>query len=199
VCNPNQLDDASPTDNPNTCDVGGTSAGANKALVAGANNTSSVFSDLVTANIAGTWCFRAQYTHSGTIYEDSSDAGTNECFQVGKVNTNTVTTPSGSSPHAVNDQVTDHAVVTAVTAGDGFPSGTIDFFICSPSQLDDPANATDDTTTCDSGGTPAGSKTATEVSGASPPASEATSNAVTANVVGTWCFRAVYTPGAPNG
>jgi len=37
------------------------------------------------------------------------------------------------------------------------------------------------------------------VSGLTPPASSATSDAVTVNKTGTWCFRAEYTPGGANG
>ena len=96
VCNPNQIDDPSPTDNANTCDVGGTAAGTNIALTPGANNTSSADSSSVTVNIAGTWCFRAQYTHSGNTYNDSSDSSVTECVTVGKIATGTVTTGVGS-------------------------------------------------------------------------------------------------------
>jgi hypothetical protein len=35
--------------------------------------------------------------------------------------------------------------------------------------------------------------------GTGPPQTQADSTAVTANAVGTWCFRAVYTPGGANG
>lgn len=144
----------------------------------------------VAANLAGTWCFRAEYTPTGPVYTGSSDATHGECVVVSKAPTTTVTTPSETGPIAVNDQVTDHAVVTG-SSGDGTPTGTINFFICSPSQLTGGV--------CASGGTAAGSKTAAAGPGSSPPQSQATSDLITANVVGTWCFRAEYVPGGDNG
>jgi len=108
--------------------------------------------------------------------------------------TTTVTTPqvdgqpiSGAVP--VGTSVTDHAVVTGNAAG-GTPTGTINFFVCDPTQV--AANGG----TCSSGGTAAGSKTAAAGPGANQ--SQATSDPVTASSVGTWCFRAVYVPDTAN-
>lgn len=195
VCAPSEL-------TAGACAAGtGTQVGSAVALVASNPATTppsavAVSSPGVNANVAGTWCFRATYTPSGSTYTGSSDVGqTTECVTVNKVNTTTVTTPSTTGIVAVNTSVTDTAVVTAATSGDGTPTGTIDFFVCSPSQLTPP-----NTGTCAAGtGSAAGSKTAAAVGGSNPPASTATSDAVIANVAGKWCFRAVYTPGGANG
>src|SRR5207249_12010689 len=53
--------------------------------------------------------------------------------------------------------------------------------------------------TCSARGTAAGSQPASAVANSSPPASEATSDPITADGVGTWCFRAEYVPGGTNG
>jgi hypothetical protein len=201
VCDPTQVQGAAGSEN---CPSGfGTPLGGNpRTLLADAGSsppTSSVLSSPgVQATSAGVWCFRAEYTHSGTTYEDSHDSSHGECVTVGPLGTTTVTTPqSGGNPIsgalAVNAVVTDHALVTAVSTGDGTPTGTINFFICSPLVV--AANGGD----CHANGTPAGSKTANAVAGSSPPASSADSDQITASSVGTWCFRAEYVPGGANG
>jgi hypothetical protein len=186
VCNPNQLTGG-------VCAAGTGSAvtGNPKALsaVAGSNPpAASALSGAVLGNIAGVWCFRANYVPSGSIYDPSNDTGsTTECVKVNPDSTTTVTTPqvsgspiSGTVP--VGTSVTDHAVVTGTAAG-GSPTGTVDFFICSPSQLD--ANQL-----CSTGGVSAGAdKPLTAGAGNT---ATADSNAVNANVVGKWCFRAEY-------
>jgi hypothetical protein len=88
--------------------------------------------------------------------------------------------------------VTDYALVTGSSA-DGTPTGTINFFICNPAQVITNGG------TCSTGGTAAGSKTAAAVANSTPPKSDATSDSVTANSVGLWCFRAEYVPGGTNG
>ena len=55
VCSPSQLDAN------DLCSTGGTSAGADKPLTAGAGNTATADSNEVTANVVGKWCFRAEY------------------------------------------------------------------------------------------------------------------------------------------
>lgn len=191
VCTPAEV-----TSNGGTCSTGGTQVGSAVTVtpVAAANppRSTALSSPGVAANVAGTWCFRAEFTSSSSAYAGSSDASVGECVQVGPENTTTVTTPSITSG-AVNASVTDHAVVTATTNSDGTPTGTISFYICNPTQV-----ATNGGT-CSTGGSAAGSKTATAIAGSNPPASEATSDPITANVVGTWCFRAEYVPGGANG
>jgi hypothetical protein len=84
--------------------------------------------------------------------------------------------------------------VQAVQVGDGTPTGSVTFFVCTPAQVQ--ANGG----TCSSGGSQVGNAvTTTAVANSSPPASSADSAAITANLTGTWCFRAVYAPGGANG
>jgi len=83
--------------------------------------------------------------------------------------------------------------VQATTTGDGTPTGTVTFFVCDPTQVSNGGCPAPN-------GTQVGNPVTTQaVSGLSPPASSATSDAVTVNKTGTWCFRAVYTPGGANG
>jgi hypothetical protein len=199
VCDPTQTSGAAGSE---TCPSpnGSALSGNPRTLVAGANNTSSVLSSpAVVANKAGVWCFRAEYTHSGSTYEDSHDSSHTECVTVSPDTTSTATTPQDSSGTnlsgsiAVGTQVKDHAVVTGTTAG-GTPNGTVSFFLCSPAQITgsgSSAHCVSPNGTADS----ANPITATAVSGSSTK-TEATSSAFTANAVGTWCFRAVFTPTA---
>ncbi len=194
VCNPSQVTGAAGAE---VCASGGTALSGNpRTLVPIAGSSppaSSVLSSPgVAANTAGVWCFRAVFTPTGSVYTGSSDARHSECVTVGPENTTTVTTPSITSG-AVNASVTDHAVISAIDNADGYPSGTVNFYICNPATVI--ANGGD----CSAGGVSAGSKTATELTGQATPSSEATSDAVTATTVGTWCFRAEYVPGGVNG
>jgi hypothetical protein len=193
VCDPTEITGAAGAE---VCAAGdGDSAGTN-ALVAIDGSSSAALSDGVLANQAGLWCFNAVYTPTGNIYTTSGDARHNECVLVSKANTDTTTTPSsdvegtpldGSVP--VGTEVFDHAVVDGVANG-GAPGGTIDFFIC------DPAAVLAAGGTCATGGIAAGDDVAlVAIGGSAPPASEASSSGVTVDEVGTWCFRAVYTPG----
>ena len=186
VCNPNQLTGGVCAANTGTAVTGNPKALSPVAL----SNppAASALSGGVLANIAGVWCFRANYVPSGSTYDPSNDTGSaTECVKVNPDSTTTVTTPqvsgspiSGTVP--VGTSVTDHAVVTGTAAG-GSPTGTVDFFVCSPSQLD--ANQL-----CSTGGSSAGAGKAL-TAGAGNTAT-ADSDAVNANVVGKWCFRAEY-------
>src|SRR5205823_13093287 len=91
---------------------------------------------------------------------------------------------------ADNTLVYDHAVVTGDPA-DGFPEGTVTFFICNPGQVTGTAgNEVCPATAGSQVGSPV---TATDVSGETIK-TEATAAAVKANQLGVWCFRATYTP-----
>jgi len=147
----------------------------------------------------GRYCFRATWpgdtNYPGTLTEFGGANGTNECFTVQKIATNTTTTPSVGSGGTTTfgSSVTDHAIVQATQSGDGTPTGTVTFFVCNPTQTSGGACP-------DPNGTQVGSPVTTSaVPNSSPPASSADSSAITANMTGTWCFRAVYTPGGANG
>jgi hypothetical protein len=176
------------------CASGGSTVSTN-SLVAGSGVTSSATSDSVNggAGLApGFYCFRAAYA-GDTHYPAKTEGGSTgtECFQVLRISTTTSSSPSSS---AVNfgASVTDSALVSADAAGDDYPSGTVTFFVCNPTQTV-------------SGACPVGTQVGSPVTDAAsdpqtdPHSATATSAAVTANMLGTWCFRAVYTPGDPNG
>ena len=96
--------------------------------------------------------FRAVYTPTGSTYTGSSDATHGECVTVSKAPTTTTTTPSDGAGDpvtelAVGDSAFDKAVVEGVAAG-GTPTGTVDFFICDPSQVQGAAGSE----TCATGG-----------------------------------------------
>lgn len=188
-------------------DTGTALSGNPRALVADAGSsppTSRVLSSpAVVANKAGVWCFRATYTPTGTTYTGSSDNSNAECVTVSPDNTQTVTTPVDGSGTAIaaavalNAQVFDKAVVTGTAAG-GTPTGDVNFFICSPSQV----TGTGSNARCVAGtgtaltGNP---RPLSAVAGSNPPAAQVTSSpAVTANVLGVWCFRATFVPGGSN-
>jgi hypothetical protein len=201
LCDPTQVTGAAGAE---VCpaNVAGTALSGNpRTLVADAGSnppTSTVLSSPgVNANKAGVWCFRADYVPTGTTYTGSSDGTHGECVTVSKAPTTTVTTPRvAGSPIsgavAVGTKVIDHAVVTGSSA-DGAPTGTVNFFICNPTEVANNGG------TCSTGGTAAGSPTASATAGSSPPKTEADSDEITASSVGTWCFRAVYVPGGANG
>jgi hypothetical protein len=194
LCNPSQVSGAAGSE---VCPSGvGTAVGSpTLAGISGSNPpAASALSNGTAANQEGVWCFRATYNPTGGTYLSSSDGTHGECVTVNPAGTGTVTTPqvSGSAISgavAVNTSVTDHAVVTGVTAG-GTPTGTIHFFVCNPTQV--AANGG----TCSSGGTGAGDKTA--LAGPSAIQSHADSDGIFADTVGTWCFRAVYEPDTAN-
>jgi hypothetical protein len=182
------------------CTTGGTNLGT--GTLSGSGATASATSPDVNTSASpltpGRYCFRAEWpgdtNYPGALTEFGGANGTNECFTVQQIGTGTVTTPSVGSGGTTTfgASVTDHAVVTALTAGDGTPTGTVTFSICDPTQV--LAGA------CLTGGTQVGSPVNTAaVSGSNPPASSADSIAITANKTGTWCWRAVYTPGGANG
>jgi hypothetical protein len=204
ICDPSQVQGAAGAE---TCPNGfGTALSGNPRTLAAdlASNppTSSVLSSPgVTADKAGVWCFRAVYTPTGNTYTGSSDATHGECVTVSKAPTTTTTTPRNGAGDpvtelAVGDSLFDSAVVQGVAAG-GTPTGTVDFFICDPSQVQGSAGSE----TCATGGTAlAGNpRTLSADAGSDPPSASVTSSpAVVVDEVGTWCFRAEFTPGGSN-
>jgi len=183
-----------------SCDSGGTSIGT--GTLSGSGATASTASPEVNTSASpltpGRYCFRAEWpgdaNYPTPLTEFGGSSGTNECFTVRTIPTTTTTTPSTGSGGTTTfgSSVTDNAIVQATQSGDGTPTGTVTFFICDPTQTIGGA--------CPDGqGTQVGSPVTTQaISGSSPPASSADSTGVTANMTGTWCFRAVYTPGGAN-
>ena len=184
-----------------SCASGGTTIGTGTLTGSGAT-ASAASPDVNTSASAlapGRYCFRAEWpgdaNYPAPLTEEGGTNGTNECFSVQKIHTTTITTPSAGSGGTVSfgSSVSDHALVQAITSGGGTPTGTVTFFVCNPSQVSGG--------TCpDPNGTQVGSPVTTQAaSGFDPPAATADSSAVTVNQTGTWCFRAVYTPGGANG
>jgi hypothetical protein len=184
-----------------SCSSGGTNIGT--GTLSGSGATANANSPDVNTSASpltpGRYCFRAEWpgdtNYPTPLTEFGGATGTNECFTVRTIPTTTTTTPSVGSGGTTTfgSQVTDHAIVQATLAGDGTPTGTVTFFVCDPTQTVGGA--------CPDGhGTQVGNSVGTTgISGSNPPASSADSSAVTVNKTGTWCFRAVYTPGGANG
>jgi hypothetical protein len=168
------------------------------ATVSGNGNYTASF----TPTSAGDYHWVAKYSgDSPNTLEKTHNAActdTNEDVTVGPASTTTLTTPrSGTTaitaPVAVNTVVNDHALVTGTAAG-GSPTGTVNFFICNPSQVTGAAGAE----VCASpDGTAVSGNPKALTSGANNTASAVSGN-VTANVVGVWCFRAVYVSDTAN-
>ena len=129
-----------------------------------------------TPTVAGTYCFRAQYTPAtGAPYSPAHHTNlTTECF-VAKAAPGLTTQASGTV--IPSGTVTDTATLTQ-TGQLGTVNGTVAFFVCGPA-----SSAPD----CSSGGFQVGA--AVTVTGGS-----ATSSAFTPPSGGFYCFRAVYTP-----
>jgi hypothetical protein len=103
----------------------------------------------------------------------------------------TTTQPTADSI-VIGDSIQDHALI-AGTGSTTDPTGTMSFFICSPTQLTNGV--------CSSGGTEVNGSGAgalnppvavTAVAGDPTALSEATSSAFTPDAVGTWCWRGEY-------
>jgi hypothetical protein len=103
-----------------------------------------------------------------------------------------VTTPSNAAGVATptiekGGDIYDKAVVSG-TGSSNTPGGTVDFWLCSPSQLDDPAVpvAGDDPATCDIGGTKITDDAAVGAGGV------AMSTVANPGSTGKWCWRGEY-------
>jgi hypothetical protein len=176
-------------------------AGANATQIGGdvaVSNSAATATSTSTQPTVGSYCWAAKFTpnaSSTTAGVPPSSSTTGECFSVVQIPTTTHTTPSPvGGTTTFGSSVTDHAVVTATQSGDGAPTGTVTFFICDPTQTSGGACP-------DPNGTQVGSPVTTTALNpqTTPPGSFADSIAVTVNKTGTWCWRAVYTPGGANG
>jgi hypothetical protein len=180
------------------CTTGGSDIGS--GVLSGSGINASATSPSVnggTGLAPGFYCFRAEWPGDSHYPAASHTDSTAECFHVLRIATQTVSTPSAGSGGTVNfgSSVFDSALVSALASGDTYPSGTVTFSVCDPSQTVLGA--------CPAGaGTMVGANPVTLVATSPqsvPPSASASSDSITANKTGTWCFRADYTPGAPNG
>jgi len=195
LCGPIPTGACDGTTNVGTSIGPGTLSGSNGVAIATSPDVNTSSNPLT----PGRYCFLATWpgdtNYPGALAEFGGANGTNECFTVRTIPTTTTTTPSVGSGGTTTfgSSVTDHAIVQATQSGDGTPTGTVTFFICNPTQTVSGACP-------DGNGTQVGSPVnTTAVANSSPPASSADSISVTVNMTGTWCFRAVYTPGGANG
>jgi hypothetical protein len=177
-------------------------AATQQVTVNGDSSATQVYSATFTPTQAGDYHWKASYSGDTPNTKDQSHnatcSETNEDVTVGPASTTTLTTPRVGStpitaPVAVNTVVNDHALVTGTSAG-GSPTGTVDFFICNPSQVTGAAGA--EVCASPNGSAVTGNPKALTV-GANNTSSAVSGN-VTANVVGVWCFRAVYTSDTAN-
>jgi len=183
------------------CATGGTQVGSAVALSgagAVATATSAAVNTAANPLSPGRYCFRAEWPgDSNYVGALSHSNSTTECFDVVQHSTTTVTTPQAGGSNittvAFGTSVTDHAVITGAS-GFGDVTGTVNFFICNPSQTTGSAGSE----VCATGGTAAGSPSASPVAAADPPRSTADSNSVIANQLGVWCFRAEYDSNTAN-
>jgi hypothetical protein len=178
---------------------------ANQSVnVSGDSSASNVYGASYTPTAAGEYHWKAVYSGDspntlGKSHNDDCSVGAEDVV-VGPASTTTVTTPregttavSTTSGVDVGSVVNDHALVTGTTAG-GTPTGTVSFWICNPSQVTGAVGAE----VCASGDGTLILPDPKTLTSASATSATAVSGPVTANVVGIWCFRAVYTPDTPN-
>jgi hypothetical protein len=180
-----------------------------------------------TPGAAGYYFWKAQYSgdpvnttgaplkSDGTLGVHNADCSVSaEEVHILQLHTTTQTTPVDGTGAAITTvingtKVYDQAIVSDSTAGGGPPTGTVDFYVCDPTQI---ANAnTPGSENCAGTGSVGGSGGGTGTlvqSGVSltagpstgPPALTSdqslaiSTTAVTLNQVGVWCFRADYNP-----
>jgi hypothetical protein len=148
----------------------------------------------------GSYCFRADWpgdtTYPGAL---SATDTSNECFRVLQLGTTTVTSPqapSGTNVTTVSlgTSVYDHAVVTN-TSGSTGPTGTVNFYICTPSQVTGTGTSAHCAGTGSTGDGTLKQSVTPLTAGPNTNQSQATTTiAVVADTLGVWCFRADYVP-----
>jgi hypothetical protein len=142
----------------------------------------------------GFYCFRATWpgddNYPGALAATNQDT---ECFEVLQHATTTVTDPS-STTFRLGNSVTDHAIVTDSDTGGGDPTGTVDFYVCDPTEV----TGTGSNAHCAGTGATGDGTLVNSVTPLTPgpgaDQSQATSDPVTPDQLGVWCFRATYTP-----
>lgn len=111
--------------------------------------------------------------------------------------------PTGRTSTTVlpGDSVADSVTQLTITGTQSW-TGTIRFFVCSPSELDDagtlPGGGADDPNTCDIGGTKLGDDISVSGNPINPALPIVSTVSVTVNTVGTWCFRGEFDSGTTN-
>jgi hypothetical protein len=152
-------------------------------------------SSLFTPHAVGTYCFVGTYSGDSN-YQGSSDSSSGECITVGPAPTQTVTTPSVTSPITLGASVADSAVVSPnpSLAIPPFPAvdGTVSFYVCGPFL------ATDSGLCVDSSGNPLSTDTPLGTFAVGAGGSAGPSSSYTPKAAGFYCFLGIYSPG-PSG
>lgn len=181
-----------------TCDASdaahtGTSIGTGTLSGSGAVATANSPDVNTPANplLAGHYCFRAEWPGDSNYVGALTFDGSGECFDVAKINSQTVTTPvdgSGVETHSITlgDSIFDKAVVTGTAAG-GDPTGSVTFFVCKLA-----SGLCDDSDAAHHGDQVGAAKTLIPDADPATFTSSATSDAFKPDTVGRYCFRAEY-------
>jgi len=156
----------------------------------GAGDASTASSSTFDPTSAGTWCFSALFTTSGSYDSSADNTGANnldpgECLLVGSAASSAESFVSSASVTlGPAGTINDFVEVDGTTVA-GPPTGDVAFYVCqiATSQTFTPG-------TCPSTGTP--EDPAEALVGGAGVASSATSNTFTPTSAGTWCYSAVY-------
>jgi len=166
LCGPAQVTGAG-------CPAGGTAVGGPVVLINGSATSPST----TATTTEGRYCWRAEYSGNAVYSSSSHTNATSECFTAQRLVPSVSTTASGTGiDQDPGVTVSDLAHLSGTA---GVPTGTVSFFLCSPSQVTAAG--------CASGGTQVGGAVTLNASG---DATSATTSATTA--IGTYCWRAVY-------
>jgi hypothetical protein len=144
----------------------------------GTSNPSTVSSVPFTPTSTGYWCFAAVYSGDSN-YGGSADQTTDECFDVTKSGSTTVTAPTNSSI-VLGTSNTDGATVTGAANGVNDPTGSVTFYDCASTSSPTPCTSASWT------------RLSTETLGGNTNPSTVTSASFTPTSTGYSCFAAVY-------
>ncbi len=147
-------------------------------MLSGTSNPGTATSATLTPNGTGYWCFASVYSGDGN-YTGSSDAGTDECFDVTQGTTSTASDPTNATID-LGQADTDLATVNGNAEG-GSPTGSISFYECGPTATPEP---------CSSQANQIG--TGVNLTSEGESLAYATSRSFTPNSTGYWCFAAYY-------
>ena len=165
-----------PTASPTPCTSGSWTQFDNESL-SGTANPDTVTSVAFTPTSTGYWCFAGVYSGDSN-YSGSSDASTDECFDVSPGGSATSTTPASASIVLGNSNK-DSATVNG-SLGSVDPTGSVNFYECGPTASPTPCTS--------------GSWTQFDNESLSGTANPDTVNSVafTPTSTGYWCFAGVY-------
>ncbi len=168
-----------PTVSAQACTSQSNEVGTAETLTAGAGNTSSAQSANFTPTAPGYWCLDGVYSGDSNYQSSSDDTIVDECVDVTKASSTTVTSPTNLSI-ASGGSNTDVATVTGNSIV-GSPTGTVTFYECGP---------TASAQACTSEANEVG--TAQTLAAGANDTSTATSASFSPGPSGEYCFAAYY-------